>query len=191
MFYAKDAATWRRWLSKNHATKKSVWLVYYKAASGKPRVSYSDAVDEALCFGWIDSKPNKLDEFRSLQYFAPRNPKSRWSKVNKAKIARLVKEKRMSPAGLELVKIAKANGAWDYLNDVEEMIIPDDLLNALKKVPKAHDYFMAFPKSSKKIILEWLHTAKQTVTREKRISETVKLAAKDVRANHYRQPKKK
>jgi uncharacterized protein YdeI (YjbR/CyaY-like superfamily) len=188
LYYAKDSKAWRKWLEKNSNSKKSVWLVYYKPASGKTRVSYNDAVDEAICFGWIDSKPNKLDEMRSLQFFTPRNPKSNWSKVNKARVVRLIEEGRMTATGLAVIDAAKKNGAWDGLNDVEEMIIPRDLVKSLRKVRKAYDYFMAFPKSSKKNILEWIHNAKQQQTRDKRIAETVKLAAENIRANHYRQP---
>jgi len=190
MFYAKDRATWHEWLKKYHTTKKSVWLIYYKPGSGKTRVAYDDAVDEAICFGWIDSKPNALDAERSIQFFAPRKPKSNWSKVNKARVARLIKEKRMQPAGLQAVAAAKQNGAWDALNEVEEMVIPPDLQQALDKNKKAASFFMAFPRSSKKNILEWIHNAKQTETRKKRIDETVLLAAQDIRANHYRQPKR-
>jgi uncharacterized protein YdeI (YjbR/CyaY-like superfamily) len=167
MFYAKDRRTWRNWLKKNHAVKKSVWLVYYKPASGKTRVSYDDAVDEAICFGWIDSKPNKLDDMRSLQFFAPRNPKSNWSKVNKQRVERLIIENNIQPAGLKVVEEAKQNGRWDALNEVEENVIPDDLMKALKKNKKAKEYFIAFPKSSKKNILEWIHNAKQKENRKK------------------------
>lgn len=191
MFYAKDKEAWRKWLGKNNAKKKSVWLIYYKPKSGKTRVSYNDAVDEAICFGWIDSKPNKLDEYRSIQFFAPRNPKSNWSKVNKERGNRLIKEGRMTATGLAIIEAAKKNGAWDALNEVEEMIIPDDLLKALHNRKKAYEYFMAFPKSSKKNILEWIHNAKQEETRNNRIAETVKLAEENIRANHYRQPKRK
>lgn len=190
LYYAKDRETWHDWLKKNHQKKKSVWLIYYKPESGKTRVSYDDAVDEAICFGWIDSKPNKLDANRSIQFFAPRNPKSNWSKVNKERVARLLKEKRMTESGLAVIEEAKRNGAWSALDEVEEMVIPDDLQRALNKNKKALAYFMAFPRSSKKNILEWIHNAKQAETRQKRIDETVTLAAKDIRANHYRQPKK-
>ena len=189
MYYAKDRDAWHNWLKKNHSKKKSVWLIYYKPASGKTRVSYDDAVDEAICFGWIDSKPNSIDEFRSIQFFAPRNPKSNWSKVNKERVARLMNEKRMQPSGQAVIDVAKKNGSWDALNDVEEMLVPEDLANALKKVPEANKYFNLFPKSSKKNILEWIHNAKQIETRKKRIEETVRLAKDNIRANHYRQPK--
>ena len=189
MCYAEDVKAWHTWLVKNHTKKTAVWLVYYKPASGKTRVSYNDAVDEAICFGWIDSKPNAIDEFRSIQFFAPRKPKSNWSKVNKARVARLLGEGRMQPAGLAIVDQAKQNGAWDALNEVEEMTIPQDLAVALHKHPDAEKHFNAFPRSSRKNILEWLHNAKQADTRAKRIEETVTLAKDNIRANHYRQPK--
>jgi uncharacterized protein YdeI (YjbR/CyaY-like superfamily) len=191
MYYAKDRITWRKWLERNSNKKKAIWLVYYKPISGKSRVSYNDAVDEAICFGWIDSKPNALDEFRSIQFFAPRNPKSNWSKVNKARVARLIKAGRMTPSGLALIEAAKKNGSWDALNEVEEMVIPSDLLKELKKNKKSYAYFMTFPKSSKKNILEWIYNAKQPETRNNRIVETAKLAKENIRANHYRQPKGK
>ena len=191
MYYAKDRETWRAWLAKNHAIKKAVWLIYYKLASGKLRVSYNDVVDEAICFGWIDSKPNKLDAERSIQFFAPRNPKSNWSKLNKERVTRLIKAGLMTAAGLQVIELAKKNGAWDALNVVVTLEPPADLKAALAKDPKAMAFFNAFPKSSQKNILEWIHNAKQAETRQKRIAETVKLAADNIRANHYRQPKTK
>lgn len=191
MYYAENRRQWRKWLAANHAVKKAVWLIYYKSASGKPRVSYNDAADEAICFGWIDSKPNILDELRSMQFFARRNPKSNWSKVNKTRVDRLIKEGRMTDAGRSIIEAAKRNGAWDALNEVEKMIIPKDLLIELGKNKTAYDFFMAFPRSSKKNILEWIQNAKQAVSRLKRINETVSLAAENIRANHYRQPKGK
>jgi uncharacterized protein YdeI (YjbR/CyaY-like superfamily) len=191
LYYAENRVQWRQWLAENHDRKKAVWLIYYKPVSGKTRVSYNDAVDEAICFGWIDSKPNALDEFRSVQFFAPRNPKSNWSKVNKQRAERLIVESRMTDSGLRIIEAAKKNGAWDALNEVEEMVIPDDLLAELNKNKAAYDNFVAFPRSSKKNILEWIHNAKQAETRVKRIIETAALAVDNIRANHYRQPKGK
>ncbi|MBL0740951.1 YdeI/OmpD-associated family protein [Chryseolinea lacunae] len=190
LFYAKDQEAWRRWLHKNHAKKKSVWLVNYKPSSGKPRISHSHAVDEALCYGWIDSKKVILDELRTVQFFSQRKPKGNWSAVNKKKVAVLVKENRMQPAGLAVINVAKKNGAWTAMDDVEKLIVPKDLAAALTANPEARAHFSKFPPSSKKIILYWVHSAKQAATREKRIAETVALAAKNIRANHYVQPKK-
>ncbi len=188
-FYAKNIAEWRKWLSENYDTQKSVWLIIYKKDSGTSSVYYSDAVDEALCFGWVDSKPNSRDDQSYYQYFAPRNPKSNWSRVNKEKVARLIKENRMAAPGLALVEKAKKNGAWNALDDVENMVVPPDLQKALEKVQNAKSYFDKFPKSSKRNILEWILNAKLPETRQNRIDETAKLAGENIRANHYRQPK--
>lgn len=186
IYHAKDRQAWRAWLQKNHAKKKSVWLKYYKPGSGKPRVPQDQAVEEALCFGWIDSKANKLDELSSIQFFSQRKPKSNWSKINKQRVDKLIKEGLMQPAGLTAIEEAKRNGSWDALNEVEELIMPEDFVKALNKNKRAKNYFMEFPKSSKKIILQWIYSAKQVETRKKRIAESVRLAGENVRANHYR-----
>ena len=186
IIHAKDRKAWRDWLQRNHAKKKSVWLKNYKPASGKSRVSQDQAVEEALCFGWIDSKANKLDELSSIQFFSRRKAKSNWSKINKQRVDKLIKEGLMQPAGLAAIEEAKRNGSWDALNEVEEMIMPGDFLKALDKNKKAKTFFMAFPKSSKKIILQWIYSAKQVETRKKRVSEAVRLATQNVRANHFR-----
>ncbi len=185
MFYAKDRAAWRSWLMRHHQSSKSIWLIIHKKLSPQSSVSYQEAVDEALCFGWIDSKPNKLDEFRFIQFFAKRNPKSNWSEVNKNKVAQLIKAGLMTYAGMELINYAKANGQWDALNQVDQIMIPADLTQALNRYPKAEANFIAFPKSTKRGILEWILNAKKEETRAKRIEETAKLAADNIRANQY------
>jgi len=120
-FYAKSRKAWREWLEQNHNTEKSVWLIIYKKETKIPSVYYPEAVDEALCFGWIDSKPNKRDDQSYYQFFAKRNPKSNWSKVNKEKVSMLMEKDLMKPAGLEMIKLAKSNGKWDALNSVEDI----------------------------------------------------------------------
>ncbi len=186
-FYAKDRATWRSWLQKNHTTAKGVWLVYFKKGSGKPRVSYGDAVEEALCFGWVDSRPQAIDEKSYKQLFSPRKKKSEWSKLNKKRVEKLILDGRMHPAGLAKIEQAKQDGSWNYLDAVEDLVMPSDFEKALLKNKKAKQNFEAFSPSSKKIILGWIHRAKQPATRLNRISETVKLAAQNIKANHYRQ----
>jgi uncharacterized protein YdeI (YjbR/CyaY-like superfamily) len=186
-YYAKSQKEWRKWLEKNHQTAQSVWLIIYKKESKKPSVVYTNAVDEALCFGWIDSKPNKRDDESYYQFFAKRNPKSSWSKVNRDKIERLTKDGLMMPAGLEAIATAQKNGTWTALDAVEKMTVPDDLQKAFKNNKAAFNNWESFPRSSKKIILEWIQNAKRPATRLNRITETVKLAAKNNRANHYRQ----
>jgi uncharacterized protein YdeI (YjbR/CyaY-like superfamily) len=186
-YYAKNRKEWRTWLSKNHAKEKNVWLEIYKKESNVPTVQYEDAVDEALCFGWIDSRPNKKDKQSYYLLFSKRSPKSNWSKANRERAERLIKQGLMAKAGLELIALAKQNGRWTALNDVQNSVIPDDLQKALNKNKKASGYFAAFPPSSKRIILEWILNAKKPETRQKRIEETVTLAENNIKANHYRQ----
>lgn len=186
-FHAKTRQEWRAWLEKHHQSEKSVWLIIYKKESKTPSVYYPEAVDEALCFGWIDSKPNKRDEHSYYQFFAKRNPKSNWSKVNKEKVAKLIASGLMQSAGLEMIEIAKRNGTWTALDDVESLILPDDFNEALSKNKNALTNWEKFPRSSKRGILEWILNAKKAETRQKRIEETVSLASKNIKANHYRQ----
>lgn len=188
-FYAKDRKSWRSWLKKNHSTEKSVWLIIYKKTALTKSVKYEEAVEEALCFGWIDSKPNKRDEESFYQFFAKRNPSSNWSKINKDRIKKMTDERLMTPAGLDMVNKAKENGSWSALDEVEEIVIPADLKKLLTENKVASGFFEAFPRSVKKGILEWLLNAKKVETRIKRIEETVMLAEKNIRANQYR-PKK-
>lgn len=185
--YAKTQKDWRKWLEKNHQSEKSVWLIIYKKDSAKPSVYYPEAVDEAICFGWIDSKPNKRDNESYYQFFAKRNPKSNWSKVNKEKVARLLKEKLIASAGLEAIETAKQNGTWTALDELEALTIPEDLQKLFSKNKIAAKHWDGFPRSSKRGILEWILNAKRPETRQKRIDETVKLAEKNIKANHYRQ----
>lgn len=185
-FYAKDIIAWRNWLSAHHETEQSVWLIIYKKESNTTSIYYPEAVDEALCFGWIDNKPNKRDAASYYQFFSKRNSKSNWSRVNKDKIARLLAENRMSEAGLEMVRIAKATGTWNALNEVENLVVPDDLQQLFDQNKIAFDHWNNFPPSSRRGILEWILTAKRAATRQKRIEETVHLAAQNKRANHYR-----
>jgi uncharacterized protein YdeI (YjbR/CyaY-like superfamily) len=176
---------WRQWLSENNDRTHGIWMVYYKKSSGKPHLSYDEAVEEALCFGWIDSKPNTLNEEMSKQYYAPRNPKSNWSKLNKTRVAQLIESGKMTNAGMKMIDLAKKTGTWDALNDVDNLFIPDDLQAALTSLPEAEKHFNAFPASTKKGILEWILNAKTIETRMKRIIETATLAAQNIRANQY------
>jgi uncharacterized protein YdeI (YjbR/CyaY-like superfamily) len=186
-FEARGRKEWRTWLRKNHTKEKSVRLILYKKESSMPTIHYEEAVDEALCFGWIDSKPNKRDEESYYLLFSKRSPKSNWSKANRERAKGLIKQGLMEKAGLDMIELAKKNGTWTALIDVQNSVIPDDLQQALNKNKKALSNFEAFPPSSKRIILEWILNAKKQETREKRIIETVTLAAKNIKANHYRQ----
>ena len=187
IFYPKRIADWRAWLQKNHMSKQAVWLVYYNKKSGIESISWSEAVDQALCFGWIDSKPNKRDEQSYYQFFAKRNPKSNWSKVNKDKVAKLLEGNKISKAGLKIIEIAKKNGAWNALDEVDKLTMPSDLKLKFDTNAKAFLNWESFPRSSRRGILEWILNAKRPETRQKRIDETVALAEKNIKANHYRQ----
>jgi uncharacterized protein YdeI (YjbR/CyaY-like superfamily) len=180
--HPKTRDAWRRWLAKNHAASDGVWLVYFKKSSGKPRVDYGEAVEEALCFGWIDSKSERIDEERTMLKFTPRNPKSAWSKPNKERVEKLVKEGKMTDAGLAMIATAKRNGTWTALDAVEALKVPLDLAKSLAANKKAKAHFDAFSPSSRKIILWWIESAKRQETREKRITETVRLAAQNIKA---------
>jgi uncharacterized protein YdeI (YjbR/CyaY-like superfamily) len=177
---------WRAWLEENHARPAGVWLISDKKAAGRPRLEYEAAVEEALCFGWIDGKSNKLDEERSMQWFAPRKPGSGWSRPNKERVARLLAAGQMAPAGLAKVEAARADGSWFALDAVEALEIPPDLAAGLSAHPPARAYFDAFPRSVKRSILEWIASARRPETRARRIAETARLAAENLRANQWR-----
>lgn len=185
-FYAKDRTIWRRWLEKNHAKAKNVWLLLHKKSSPLPSVTYAEAVEEALCFGWIDSKPNKRDEHTYVQFFSERKAKSVWSKINKTRIEQLVKDGRMTNAGLVKIEQAKADGSWKTLDEIEELIMPVGLRQAFKKNKKAASNFATFPPSAAKAIYQWIVSAKTESTRNKRIAETVEQAALNLRANQWK-----
>jgi uncharacterized protein YdeI (YjbR/CyaY-like superfamily) len=175
-FYPKSRQEWREWLQENHNKKQSIWLIYYKKKSNVPTVIYSEAVDEALCFGWIDSKAKPIDEHSFMQFFSKRKEKSVWSKINKEKIERLTEEGLMTKAGFEIIEIAKLNGSWTILDEAEALIIPDDLEIEFQQRPNVKDYFLSLSRSDKRNILQWLVLAKRQETREKRIKEIVELA---------------
>ncbi len=185
-FYAKDRKAWRTWLKKNASKEKSVWLIIYKKDAANKSVNYREAVEEALCFGWIDSKPNKRDDDSFYQFFAKRNPTSNWSKINKERVEKLISQGLMTQAGLAVIGQAKENGRWSALDGIENLELPPALQQALFKNTVAKNYFEAFPRSVKKGILEWIQNAKTRETTNKRIDETVRLAAENLRANQYK-----
>ena len=176
-FYPKNRQEWREWLQRNHAIEQSIWLVYYKKNSAKPTISYTEAVDEALCFGWIDSKINPVDEEKYIQFFSRRKAKSVWFKINKEKVAKLIQQQLMSKAGYEIIELAKQNGSWIILDDVEALLIPPDLEEKFASNAIAKEYFFSLSRSDKRNILQWLTLAKRATTRENRLKEIVTLAA--------------
>lgn len=187
VYYASSAAKWRDYLAEHHEKSTNTWLVIYKKDSGVPSLTYEEARDEALCFGWVDSKPNKRDADSYYLFFARRNPKSNWSRVNKERIAALKKANKLAPAGAAMVAEAIKRGTWDALNDVEDLIVPEDMVSACDAAGgDARANWDKFPPSAQRGILEWIFNAKTAATRAKRISETVEKAAKNERANQYR-----
>ncbi|BAB72696.1 YdeI/OmpD-associated family protein [Anabaena sp. FACHB-709] len=178
-FQASDRQEWREWLEKNYQTSIGVWLIYYKVKSGKPSIKYNEAVKEALCFGWIDSKVKSLDEERYMQIFTPRKPKSVWSKLNKQYIQELSEQGLMIEAGLAKIAAAKQDGSWTKLDDIEALIIPEDLQQALAANETANQYFLGLSNSSKKNILSWIASAKRPETRLKRIEQTINSTAQN------------
>ncbi|MEW6086158.1 MAG: YdeI/OmpD-associated family protein [Chloroflexota bacterium] len=185
--HPKSRAAWRTWLEKNHSRAEGVWMISYKKATGKPFVGYEESVEEALCFGWVDSKGNKLDDERSMLWFAPRKKGSGWAKTNKQRVERLIQAGLMTPVGLAKVEAAKKDGSWNALDAVEALEIPLDLAKALSKNKTAKKYYDQFPRSVKRGILEWISSAKKPETRAARIEDTVAKAAKNIRANQWRQ----
>jgi uncharacterized protein YdeI (YjbR/CyaY-like superfamily) len=185
IYYPKNQAAWRKWLQKNHRTEQSVWLVFYNKASSKPTITWSDAVDEALCFGWIDSKKVSIDAETSHQFFSRRKAKSTWSKINKIKIERLIAGGLMTEAGFEIIETAKQNGSWTILDDVEELIIPKDLEKAFKSMPGSKAFFLSLSRSVRKMMLAWIVLAKQTETRQKRINEIALLTSQKLKPKQF------
>jgi uncharacterized protein YdeI (YjbR/CyaY-like superfamily) len=185
IFYPTNKAAWRAWLQENHNLKQSVWLVQYKKLSEIPSISWAEAVEEALCFGWIDSKKIAIDTNQTHQFFSKRKAKSTWSKINKNIVQKLIKEDLMSKAGLECIKIAKANGSWSILDEVEELIIPKDLKFALENNLGAADFFDSLSKSIKKMMLQWIVLAKRPETRQNRIDEIARLATQKLKPKQF------
>lgn len=182
MVAADDRATWRAWLEANHATAAGVWLVTWRASSGRLSLAYEAAVEEALCFGWVDGTGGRLDADRGKQYFAPRKLRSPWAATNKARVERLIREGRMAPAGLAAIARAKANGSWAVLDSAERLEVPADLASALEARPPAATNFAAFPPSARKMLLSWVALAMRPETRATRVGGIVEAAARNERA---------
>jgi uncharacterized protein YdeI (YjbR/CyaY-like superfamily) len=186
IFYPMSLTDWRQWLEKKHLSKQSVWLVFYNKGSDKKSITWGEAVDVALCFGWIDSKKIKIDEETSHQFFSKRKAKSTWSKINKEKVKLLIDNGLMTEAGHKSIEVAKQNGSWTILDDVEALIIPKDLKAELDSKMVAKDYFENLSKSVKKAILQWLVLAKRPETRQKRLAEIVESAEQKLKPKHLR-----
>jgi uncharacterized protein YdeI (YjbR/CyaY-like superfamily) len=175
-------SAWRAWLEANHATAGGAWLIMWRPSSGRECLDYEAAVQEALCFGWVDSTGRPVDAERNRQYFAPRKTRSPWAATNKARVERLLAEGRMAPAGLRAIERAKSNGSWEVLDSVERLEIPDDLEKALEARPPAATHFAAFPPSARKMQLAWIALAQRLETRATRVTTVAEAAARNERA---------
>lgn len=180
-----DRAGWRAWLVANHATSSGVHLVSWRKGSGRTSVPYPDAVEEALCVGWIDAVAGRLDDDRGLVWFTPRRSKSGWARSNKERVERLIAAGLMLPAGLAAIEDAKRTGTWTLLDDVENLVVPDDLAAALDAHPPARENWEGFNRSTRKAILEWIVRAKRPETRAKRIAEAAENAARNERPAQF------
>jgi len=189
--HPQSLAELREWLSLNHSRTDGVWLILWKKARNKDRLDYGAIVEELLCFGWIDSKPNKLDEHRSMVWLAPRKAGTGWSRLNKARAEHALASGKMTSSGMVKIEAARKDGSWSALDEVESLIAPTDLVEAFAAHPEAAAHFERFPRSAKRSILEWIGAAKTPETRKKRVSETAERAARNERANQWRKPSPK
>ena len=182
--WVPDRVAWRAWLEVHHARPSGVWLVSFKKATGKPRIDYADAVEEALCFGWIDSLVRTLDDERAMQLFSPRKPRSPWSMSNKLRVEKVIAAGLMRPSGVAKIEQAKRDGSWDAYAVAESLEEPLDLRAAFLTGPRlAKTNWDAFSPSSRRAILWWVHSAKRPETRAQRVAQVVSEAARNRRAN--------
>jgi uncharacterized protein YdeI (YjbR/CyaY-like superfamily) len=179
---ADDRETWRAWLQAHHAVASGAWLLTWRPRSGRVGLDYEAAVEEALCFGWVDSTAGRVDDDRAKLYFAPRKPRSGWAASNKARLERLTAEGRMAPAGLAAIERAKANGSWTMLDSVERLEVPEDLAAAFEARRPAAANFAAFPASARKAALTWIAQAQRLETRAARVRGIAEAAARNERA---------
>ena len=185
-FCPTSRQVWRQWLIENHSSKKAVWLVFNKKKSGLPSVTWSEAVEEALCFGWIDSIKKAVNDETFMQFFSKRKCKSSWSKINKIKVQLLIKQNLVVSAGYISIETAKKNGSWTILDDVEELIIPKDLDFAFVANPGSVDFFLSLCISVKKALLQWIVLAKQADTRQRRITQIAELVTQKLKPIQFR-----
>jgi len=177
--YVKDVSEWRNWLENYSNAEKGIWLIFYKKGFGEQTLQYEEAVEEALCFGWIDSIIKKIDEQKYVRKFTPRKENSKWSALNKKRVAKVIREKRMTGAGIKLVKKAKENGMWDQPDRPQfDLTAPDEFLSAVGKNKKARQTFNALAPSYQQQYVGWISVAKREETRNKRIREAISLLEK-------------
>ena len=177
--YVKSREEWRRWLSQNYAIENEIWLIFYKKATGQPTISYGAAVEEALCFGWIDSIIKKIDDTKYARKFTPRKDESKWSELNKKRASRMIKEGRMTEAGFSKIQIAKQNKRWaQHVRPKMDFDIPPEFANALNKNHRAKENFEKLAPTYRKQYVGWINIAKKPETKKKRIAESIALLQK-------------
>jgi uncharacterized protein YdeI (YjbR/CyaY-like superfamily) len=176
----KSRKAWRAWLAKNHASSSGIWLVYAKKHTGIPSLSYADAVEEALCFGWIDSLVHPVDDSLYKQIFTPRKPSSAWSSLNKKRVERLIASEQMTAAGMKMIELARSNGKWDAHAQTEALTMPRELTQALNADANAKKNWPTYTESQRKAFLRMLHDAKTPDTRAKRIARILDIVSKRV-----------
>ena len=180
--YFRNAQEWRQWLHDNHQSATKVYLIFYKVGCGIESMRWEEAVQVAICYGWIDSTVKRIDENRRRQLFTPRKDKSVWSKLNKTYIEKLIAKNLMHESGLQKIAIAKQNGSWEALDEVENYTIPEDLLYAFEQNPMAFQNYNSFSPSYRKSYLYWLNQAKRTETRANRIVEIISLCEQNIKS---------
>ena len=185
-YHPSNKEEWRMWLEVNHEKKDSIWLIFDKKSSANPNLTWSEAVDEALCFGWIDSLKKTIDSEQYKQYFSKRKVNSIWSKTNKDKVKYLTEHNLILEAGYKSIEIAKKNGSWSRYDDVEALIVPEDLKLEFKKYEGSKEYFESLSKSAKKILLYWIISAKRPTTRQNRIKDIAENGSKNLKPKPFR-----
>ncbi|MDZ7929616.1 YdeI/OmpD-associated family protein [Rhodococcus sp. NPDC076796] len=180
--HAETRTQWRTWLANNHTSTRGVWLCSWRSTTDRPRCPYPEAVEEAICFGWIDSTNTVLDNERSLQLFTPRRPKSQWTRLNRKRAAEMEDRGLMTDAGRRAIAAAKSNGWWTISDQVEDLEEPPELATALDANPQARSNWDGFPPSARKQMLWWIVSAARDDTRSGRIAQVVADAAIGLRA---------
>jgi uncharacterized protein YdeI (YjbR/CyaY-like superfamily) len=179
--YVVDRGAWRDWLTRNHAVEPEIWLVFHTKASGQPSLPYNDAVEEALCFGWIDGRQVPHDAVVVRLHFAPRRPGGTWARSNKERVERLEREGRMTEAGRRVIEAARLDGSWTALEEIDAMVVPPDLAEAFAASPAGAAAFESFSPSVRRGFLWWIKSAKRPETRAQRIGDTVWLAERGIK----------
>lgn len=178
--YVINRCDWRAWLEKNHDAAKEVWLIYYKKHAGKPGISYEASVEEALCFGWVDSIIKRLDGDRCVRKFTLRKGASAWSESNKKRAEKMIREGRMTEVGMAKIVEARERGEWSRVREVsKELVVPSFIQKALAKNEKAHAFFDALADSYKRQIVSWVSSAKKEETKARRLTEVISLLEKN------------